>query len=206
MSTQNQNGQIEINTDDEAIADRPDKPDKSKQPEQKKAFPDQFDDEEVLLVFRKHPVVMRKKLILSMVGLVLPLLPVTVRPELGMGWLVGGFIAGIVLMILIILPGWIAWYYSIFIVTNQRLLQITQKGLFHKSVVDLGLDKIQSINYQVSGLQQTMLRFGTIVIQTYMGDLVIHNVHHPTAINKKLNEILRDQGVVADKLHPEKDD
>jgi hypothetical protein len=51
-----------------------------------------------------------------------------------------------------------------------------------------------------------MLRFGTIVIQTYMGDLVIHNVHHPTAINKKLNEILRDQGVVADKLHPEKDD
>jgi hypothetical protein len=82
---------------------------------------------------------MRKKLILSMVGLVLPLLPVTVRPELGMGWLVGGFIAGIVLMILIILPGWIAWYYSIFIVTNQRMLQITQKGLFHKSVVDLGL-------------------------------------------------------------------
>jgi uncharacterized membrane protein YdbT with pleckstrin-like domain len=203
MSMQNQNGQIEISTDDEAIADRPKQ---TKAQVQKKAFPDQFDDEEVLLVFRKHPVVMRKKLILSMVGLVLPLLPVTVRPELGMGWLVGGFIAGIVLMILIILPGWIAWYYSIFIVTNQRLLQITQKGLFHKSVVDLGLDKIQSINYQVSGLQQTMLRFGTIVIQTYMGDLVIHNVHHPTAINKKLNEILREQGVVADKLHPEKDD
>jgi hypothetical protein len=35
---QNQNGQIEINTDDDAIADRPDKPDKSKQPSKKRLF------------------------------------------------------------------------------------------------------------------------------------------------------------------------
>jgi hypothetical protein len=33
------------------------------QPSKVKYFPDQFDDEEVLYVFRKHPIVMRKGLI-----------------------------------------------------------------------------------------------------------------------------------------------
>ena len=37
-------------------------------------FKEQFDDEEVLLVFRKHPVVMRKGLILASIGLLLPML------------------------------------------------------------------------------------------------------------------------------------
>lgn len=59
------------------------------------------------------------------------------------------------------------------------------------------LNQIQMVNYEVSGLQETLLGFGTIVMQTYVGDLVIHEVHHPPAIQKKLLEILREQGVAA---------
>ena len=36
-----------------------------------KYFADQMDDEDVLFVFRKHPVVMRKGLVISMVALLL---------------------------------------------------------------------------------------------------------------------------------------
>jgi len=59
----------------------------------------------------------------------------------------------------------------------------------------MGLSQIQMVNYQVSGIQETMLGFGTIMMQTYVGDLVIHEIHHPAKIQKKLLEILRDQGV-----------
>ena len=52
-----------------------------------------------------------------------------------------------------------------------------QKGLWKHSVVDIGLDKIQTISYEINGLQETLLGFGTIVIQTYVGELVIHDVH-----------------------------
>jgi hypothetical protein len=82
------------------------------------------------------------------------------------------------------------------IVTDQRLIQISQKGLFHKTVVDLGLSQIQMVNYQVAGLQQTMLGYGTIMMQTYVGDLIIHDIHHPAKIQKKILDILREQGVV----------
>lgn len=161
-----------------------------------KYFKDQFDDEEVLLVFRKHPVVMRKGLVLAMLGPLLGVIPVAVKPTLGFGWFFGGMAAGIILGLLVFLPAWIAWFYSVFIVTDQRFIQITQKGLFHRSVVDIGLNQIQMVNYEIAGLQETMLGFGTIMVQTYMGDLVVHDVHHPARIQKEMLRILREQGVI----------
>lgn len=161
-----------------------------------KYFEDQFDDEEVLFVFRKHPIVMRKGLILGSLGPLLGVIPAAVRPQLGFGWFFGGLAIGCVLSILLFLPSWIAWHYSVYIVTDQRFIQITQKGLFHKGVVDVGLNQVQMVNYEVAGFQETLLGFGTIMMQTYLGDLVIHDVHHPAKIQKKLLNILREQGII----------
>jgi hypothetical protein len=154
-----------------------------------KYFEDQFDDEEVLFVFRKHPVVMRRGLILGMLAVLLGTVPALFKPEysvyfmgLGIGFVVGA---------LLFLPSFIGWWFSVFIVTDQRLIQITQKGLFNRSVVDMGLGQIQMVNYQFAGLTQTLLGFGTIMMQTFVGDLVIHEIHHPAHIQKKLLEILR---------------
>jgi PH (Pleckstrin Homology) domain-containing protein len=160
-----------------------------------KYFEDQFDDEEVLFVFRKHPIVMRRGFILAMLAILLGTVPSLFKPEYAV--YLEGLAAGLVLGTLIMLPGWIGWWFSVFIVTDQRLIQITQRGLFHRSVIDMRLNQIQMINYEVAGLQETLLGFGTIMMQTYVGDLVIHDIHHPAAIQKKLLEILREQGITA---------
>ncbi len=171
----------------------------AKQPH--KYFDDQFDDEEVLFLFRKHPVVMRKGLVFGCFGPLLGIIPVAIKPTLGFGWFFGGFAVGCLLGLVIFFPSWIAWYYSVFIVTDQRFIQITQKGLFHRSVVDVGLNQVQMVNYEIAGLQETLLGFGTIMMQTYMGDLVIHDVHHPGRIQKKMLNILREQGIITSN-HP----
>ncbi len=161
-----------------------------------KYFDDQFDDESVLFVFRKHPLVMRKGLILGMLAILLGTIPAWIKPEYS--YLFGGLLVGFVIGLVLFAPSWISWYYSVFIVTDQRLIQITQKGLFHRSVVDMRLSQIQMVNYQVAGLQETLLGFGTIMMQTFVGDLIIHDVHHPAKIQKQLLETLRDHGIVAD--------
>lgn len=172
---------------------------KDEQPREK-YFDDQFDDEDVLFVFRKHPVVMRRGLILGMLAILLGTIPALIKPEFS--YFYGGLAGGLILGALLFFPSWLAWYYSVFIVTSQRFIQITQKGLFHRSVSDLGLNHIQTINYQISGLQQTLLGFGTIVIQTYMGDLFIHDVHHPAKTQKRIIGIMRSVGVSTEK-YPE---
>jgi Bacterial PH domain len=177
-----------------------------------KYFADQFDDEEVLYVFRKHPIVMRKGLIIGLSAwLVGPVYVLALTyiyannpekfPSVAMFFL--SLVGSIVLGILLLVPSWIGWYFSVFIVTDQRLIQITQKGLFSRSVVDIGIDQIRMVNYEVSGLQETLLGYGTITMQTIVGDLVIHDLHHPAHIQKKLLIILRDNGVAASTEAPE---
>ena len=158
-----------------------------------KYFNDQYEDEEVLMVFNKHPVVMRKGLIVGMLAIALGTVPSFFKPEM---WVLGlGLLGGLALGAIVFSPFWIAWKFSVFIVTDQRFIQITQKGLFKRSVVDLALPQIQMVNYQIDGFQETLLGFGTIMVQTYVGDLTIHDVHHPAKIQKELLHILRERGI-----------
>lgn len=162
-----------------------------------KYFTDQFEDEEVLFLFRKHPIVMRKGFILAcaclLIGPVFTMILTLLRPLAppSMGFFFLSLLASAVIGAIVMLPKWITWFFSVYIVTDQRFIQISQKGMFHKSVVDMELEQIQMVNYEVAGLQQTMFGFGTIIMQTTVGDLVIHEVHHPAAIQKKLLEVLR---------------
>jgi hypothetical protein len=181
-----------------------------KQSSKVKYFPDQFDSEEVLYVFRKHPIVMRKGLVWGSLGLLVgPLYTLILTyahssspPTMTFFYL--SFLVSIALTGIIFFPDWMSWYYSVFIVTDQRFIQITQKGFFHRSVVDMGINQIQMVNYEISGLQETLLGFGTIIMQTFVGDLVIHYLHHPQKIQKHLLEILRDEGMqVADAVSPQ---
>jgi hypothetical protein len=171
-----------------------------------KYFEDQLDDEEVLYVFRKHPIVMRKGIVAWAIAMLVgPLYTVALTfiyannpekyptPE----FFLMSMLVSLGLSLIVFFPSWMAWYYSVFIVTDQRFIQITQKGLFHRSVVDVGLNQIQMVNYEVAGLQETMMGFGTIMMQTYMGELLIHEVHHPARIQKKILKILRDKGIIS---------
>ncbi len=169
-----------------------------------KYFADQFDDEEVLYVFRKHPIVMRKGIIWWGIGMLagpLYVLALTIVykndpskfPSTGMFFVY--MLGSIALSLLLIAPSFISWWFSVFIVTNQRFIQITQKGLFHRSVADVGLEHIQSVNYEVAGLQATLLGFGTMKVQTYIGDILIHELHHPAKIQKRIIGILREEEI-----------
>jgi hypothetical protein len=157
-----------------------------------KYFKEQFDDEDVLLVFRKHPIVMRKGLIFSMLAILAGTIPALIKPTYG--FFFGGLASGFILGALVMLPWWVRWYFSVYIMTNQRFIQQT-RSLLQVNVVDISLEQIQMINYEIKGLEQTVLSFGTIIVQTYVGDLVIREVHHPARVQKNMVHALREMGI-----------
>ena len=168
--------------------------------QQTKHFKEQFDGEDVQLVFRKHPIVMRKGLIISMAAwLVGPLYTLALTyinkdnpPSITFFFV--SLLASMALGIVLIFPSWVRWYFSVYIMTNHRFIQ-QSRSLLGINVVDIGLEQIQMINYQVQGLQETLLGYGTIIVQTYVGDLVIRDVHHPARVQKKMVHILRELGI-----------
>lgn len=154
-----------------------------------KQFEGQHDDEEVLFVFRHHLVKMRKGFYLLAIPFLLGSIPVLVWPEnIDNLWVA---VAGFVLGLLLFFYHWLGWYFSVFIVTTQRLRQITQKGFFNRSVIDLGLSKIQNISYNVPGFSAAIFGFGTLVVQTYVGDLYLDKIDHPAKIYNKLGEAIK---------------
>lgn len=164
-------------------------------------FDDQFDDEEVLYVFRRHPIVMRKGLIYGSVGLlvgpVYTLIMTFVHPDNppSLIFFYLSFLVSLGVSAILFFPSWMAWYFSVFVLTSQRFIQIKQNGFFHRAVSDVPLNLIQSINYEIKGVEQTLLGFGTIIMQTYLGDTELHHIHHPAKVQRHMVEHMREVGV-----------
>jgi hypothetical protein len=149
-------------------------------------FDGQREGEELLFIFRRHVIAMRKGFWLLLIPFAISALPVFIWPTiLEVYW---SPVVGLGIGLLLFFYHFLMWYYTVYIVSDQRLRQVTQKGFFGKDVVELGLSKIQSISYNVPGFSGELLGFGTIVIQTFVGDLIINKVEHPEEIYNKLQD------------------
>jgi hypothetical protein len=153
-------------------------------------FEGQRPGEELLFVFRRHIIAMRKGFYLLLIPFVITAIPPLIwQDNLELFLLpIGGLALGLILFFY----HWIMWYFTVYIVTNQRLRQVTQKGFFGKDVVELRLSKIQNISYNIPGFSGEVFGFGTIVIQTFVGDLVIRHVEHPEKTYNKLQDAVAD--------------
>lgn len=155
-------------------------------PSEQLDFEGQRDGEELLFVFRRHIIAMRKGFYMLLIPFALSSIPPLIwQTQLELFLLpIGGLLLGLLLFSY----HYLMWYFTIYIVTDQRIRQITQRGFFGKDVVELRLSKIQNISYNVPGFSGEIFDFGTVVIQTFVGDLVIHNVGHPDSIYNQLQD------------------
>lgn len=151
-------------------------------------FDGQREDEQLLFVFRRHIIAMRKGFYLLFIPFVISAIPPLIWQSNMELFLLP--VAGLVIGLVLFSYHFIMWYFTLYIVTDQRLRQITQHGFFGKDVVELRLSKIQNISYNVPGLSGEMFGYGTLIIQTVVGDLVIHKVEHPDKIYNKLQDAL----------------
>lgn len=61
---------------------------------------------------------------------------------------------------------WTDYYLDMLILTNKKVIDIEQKGLFSRTVSTFRLERIQDISVDVHGILPTILGFGRIHIQT----------------------------------------
>lgn len=159
---------------------------KTKQDTNQLDFDGQRDGEELLFVFRRHIIAMRKGFYLLLVPFALLSIPPLVWQSTIELFILP--VVGLVIGLILFSYHFMMWYFTLYIVTDQRLRQITQRGFFGKDVVELRLSKIQNISYNIPGLSGELFGFGTIVIQTFAGDLVINKVEHPDQVYNSLQD------------------
>ena len=151
------------------------------------SFEGQREGEEVMLVFRRHVIALRKGFYSILIPFLIASLPTLLFPGdfLYLYIAIGGLVFGLLLFFY----HWVGWYFTLYILTDQRLRQSSQKGFFGKSVIDLPVSKIQNISYTIPGMSGELFKFGTIVIQTYVGDLILDRIDHPAKVYNMLQDV-----------------
>lgn len=64
------------------------------------------------------------------------------------------------------LVGWIDYYFDIVIITDRRIIDIRQKGLFARDIYELDILHIEDVSAKTTGILPTIFRYGDVYVQT----------------------------------------
>ncbi len=131
-------------------------------------FENRNEDEKVILVLRKHPITnvgwISIFVLMFMAPIVLanfPLLeflPANFQFIAVMGWYLITIAYG--------LESFLTWFFNVYIVTDERIIDIDFYNLIYKEISDANIDKIQDVTYKMGGVIRTLLNYGDVFIQT----------------------------------------
>lgn len=94
-------------------------------------------------------------------------------------------IAGLVLA----LRTYLSHYFTAFVMTDSRVVEVDQKGFFNRSVCEVSYDKIQDVTYQSKGVLAALFKLGDIYI-SFTDDartkLKLPKMKNPAALSSEI--------------------
>ena len=161
------------------------------------SFDTQTSDEQIILLLRPHPVTLLKQLVIVAVATILPLLsggsfftdflPPAYILGLNFGWYMLTFSYA--------LATYLIWFFSVFIITDERVIDVDFLSMLFKDVSTAKIDDIQDISSKTSGFLASVIDYGTVYIQTAgeSPEIQFENVPHPARVAALLNELLLEE-------------
>ncbi len=149
--------------------------------------------ETIVLEVRKHWIVFIGHAIFSFIAAVLPLVaytlllvfvPRTVAQQIISHFFLTLFVYSLWLLLIwvVLFIRWTNYYLDVWYITTERIIDIDQKGVFHREISNLRFDRIQDVTVEVSGVVATFFKFGNLRVQTAAEnskDYTMNNVSHP---------------------------
>jgi hypothetical protein len=173
-----------------------------------KAFPNKIAaDEDIILVVREDILLIGfRMLTFGIIGFVLFMLKYFIgtvsKINLLNSFLDTFFYSVISLMIIAFAYRVHNYYLSLQIVTDKRLIDVDQRGLFNREVNELALEKIEDISYKPSGVWGTIFNYGYVSVQTaaeasteisksaaISSGFVFENVPNPAKVHAIISEV-----------------
>ena len=147
------------------------------------------EEENLRDVYRQHPMVLIKPLILSVLALGLPWY-FLIRYELlySFRWfavLLAVVVLGLLLRELII------WRNNKYVITNKRLLLYSHDGLFKRSVIETPLERILNVSYKTTGVISVVFDFGNVEVQVVglIEPIILKYISDPETIKDYIWEL-----------------
>ncbi len=85
----------------------------------------------------------------------------------------------------------LSWYFNVFIVTDERIIDVDFLSLVYKEITESKIDRIQDVTLTMGGICCSIFNYGTVYIQT-AGDvpkIEFEQVPKPQKVVKILNQL-----------------
>lgn len=127
--------------------------------------------EKVIISFHRHWIVVANKLTFTALLLIPALIALAILPASKIqDWLQVLVLYAITIYIFITLMIafvlWMDYYLDVWIVTNTRVIDVEQKGMFQREVSEFMLSRIQDITVEIPSFVATLLHYGNLRVQT----------------------------------------
>jgi membrane protein YdbS with pleckstrin-like domain len=164
-------------------------------------LPGKQPDEKVLMTIRKHPIVYIRISVVFFLTAIVPSIifiivwannfPVRTAGNTGVIGLLAALIF-ILYALAIFLIAWLDEEFDLFVLTNKRLIDITQVGFLKRKVATTPLNQIQDTTSDISGILGTVLNYGQVDVQTAAGnasDFTIDHIPDPALVARSILEV-----------------
>ncbi|MEK7632052.1 MAG: PH domain-containing protein [Patescibacteria group bacterium] len=93
---------------------------------------------------------------------------------------------------LLFFVSWLNYYLDVWIVTNERIINIKQVRLFHRTVSEQKLYRVQDVTWEMQGVLGNMLKFGNVTIQTAaeQSKFTFEHIPDPEGVAKSIMHLL----------------
>ena len=167
-------------------------------PQPKKVlFDSQLDNEKVLLLLRQHPITQIKWIFIISGLALLPFLLSFISFWQFVPWKYHFFSLAFWYLLVagIALEAFLSWFYNVYIITDERVIDVDFLSLIYKNISAAKLDNIEDITSTSSGALATIFDIGTIKIQTAaeVTEFEFSHVPHPEKVTTLLNELLLEE-------------
>ena len=138
----------------------------------KTRFETQGNSEEIVLLLRAHPIT---TLGWVFTGLLLILIPVFLFPYLILNnFLPSNYTVFMPVVVLVwylftfsyLLVSFLLWYFTVSIVTNERIIDIDFINILHKEFSATTLSKVEDVTMKTGGFIRALFDYGDVFIQT----------------------------------------
>ncbi len=165
----------------------------------RKLFPSQLEDEQINLVVREHWIflILRFLIVVFLFALLLAFqayfpnyVPALFEGQAGkiVTLFTQIYTLGLIMASFLI---WVFYYLNIQVITNIRIVDIDQQGLFRHTVSELHIDKMEDVTSDSKGILATIFNFGDVYVQTAgtVERFEFHRVPAPDQIEKLILDL-----------------
>lgn len=155
------------------------------------------EDEKIIIFTRRHVVSMLGTIILIIFMFLIPLIILaaiffTNRPILS-GITLNFIVIGASIYYLVAatyaFTEWISYYFDIFIVTEDEIIDINQEGIFDRSITEVSLLRVQDVSARIKGFLPTIFAYGDVVAESAGENTrtyVIDSIPNPVEVANKI--------------------